>query len=140
MKQFRSFGRHWRRRRSGGRVQDAGAVTAEAAVVLPVLVIVVVLAAWLFVCVGAQLRCVDAARLAARAAARGDAPSAAADIGRSAAPRGAHVSVTQSGEQVTVAVTVWMRGPGPVLSRLGGTQVSARAVAHVEPGVGDVQP
>ena len=48
-------------------------VTAETAVVLPVLLLVLAGAVAAVVVVGAQLRCVDAAREGARAAARGDA-------------------------------------------------------------------
>mgnify|MGYP000606676768 CR=1 FL=1 len=39
---------------------------------LPVLLTVLALAVWVLVCVNAQLRCVDAARAAARVAARGE--------------------------------------------------------------------
>ena len=55
----------WRRR-------DAGMVTAETAVVLPVLLLVLAGAVAAVTVVGAQLRCVDAAREGARAAARGE--------------------------------------------------------------------
>ena len=47
-------------------------VTAETAVVLPVLLLVLAGAVAAVVVVGAQLRCVDAAREGARAAARGE--------------------------------------------------------------------
>ena len=47
-------------------------VTAETAVVLPVLLLVLAGAVAAMIVVGAQLRCVDAAREGARAAARGD--------------------------------------------------------------------
>ncbi|HJX42614.1 MAG TPA: TadE family type IV pilus minor pilin, partial [Geodermatophilus sp.] len=51
-------------------------VTAETAVVLPVLLLVLAAVVAAVVVVGAQLRCVDAAREGARAAARGEDPAA----------------------------------------------------------------
>jgi Flp pilus assembly protein TadG len=41
--------------------RDRGSVTAETALVLPVLVVVLAMAVWVLAAVGAQLRCVDAA-------------------------------------------------------------------------------
>jgi len=72
---------------------DAGYATAEAAVVLPVLLIVLAMAAWVLVCVNGQLRCVDAARAAARVAARGNSPVSAGAVGRVLAPPGAQVRI-----------------------------------------------
>ena len=84
---------------------DAGMVTAETAVVLPVLLVVLAVAVFVLACVGAQLRCVDAAHLAARAAARGDLPAEVLAVGRSVAPSGADVRVEHRGGQVLVLVT-----------------------------------
>ncbi len=81
-------------------------VTAELAAAFPALVFV------LAVAVGAagagidQIRCVDAARLAARALARGDPQDAVVVSARSAAPRGARVAVSATGSIVTVSVSV----------------------------------
>src|SRR5688500_20233283 len=72
-----STGRWWRR--------DAGMVTAETAVVLPVLLLVLAGAVAAVTVVGAQLRCVDAAREGARAAARGES---VAEVTRSEERRG----------------------------------------------------
>jgi len=107
-------------------------VTAETAVVLPVLLIVLAGAVAAIVVVGAQLRCVDATREGVRAAARGEAPAAVTEIVRRAAPDGAVVSVTRSGDEVRVAVVVDVAPLGPVPLRI---RVTAEAVARVEPGV-----
>ena len=53
------------------RQRDGGMATAELAVVLPTLVLVIAVGLTMVSVVLAQVRCVDAAREAARAAARG---------------------------------------------------------------------
>ncbi len=106
-------------------------VTAETAVVLPVLLLVLVGAVAVVIVVGAQLRCVDAAREGARAAARGDDPGTVSEIVRRAAPDGAVVGVTRAGNDVRVEVTVEVAPLGPIPLRI---EVSAAAVARVEPG------
>ena len=62
--------------------REAGMVTAETAVVLPVLLLVLVCAVAAVTVVGAQLRCVDAAREGARAAARGETDRGGGRAGR----------------------------------------------------------
>ncbi len=109
---------------------DAGYATAEAAVVLPVLLIVLAMAAWVLVCVNGQLRCVDAARAAARVAARGNSPVSAGAVGRVLAPPGAQVRIHLSGTLVEVAVTAEVQPFGGVLRVL--PHVQARAVAERE--------
>ena len=106
-------------------------VTAETAVVLPVLLLVLAGAVAAVVVVGAQLRCVDAAREGARAAARGEPPAAVIEMVRRAAPAGAAVTVTRTGDEVRVAVAVEVSPLGPVPLRIG---VAAEAVARLEPG------
>lgn len=109
-----------------------GSVTAETAVALPALMVVAVLAAWLVAAVAAEVRCVDAARLGARALARGDpAEQALAEASR-AAPRDAQVRVRLVGGDVEVEV-VGLVGPG-VLG-IPPVRVGATARAPVEPGV-----
>ena len=67
-------------------------VTAETAVVLPVLLLVLAGAVAAVTVVGAQLRCVDAAREGARAAARGETPPPSPGSCGRAAPDGATTS------------------------------------------------
>lgn len=77
--------------------------------------------------VGAQVRCVDAAREAARLAARGD-ESAASEVAGRIAPDGAAVELRWDGSLVVARVS--SRPP-----MLFGVTVGARAVAAAEPGV-----
>lgn len=106
-------------------------VTAETAVVLPVLLLVLLCAVAAVTVVGAQLRCVDAAREGARAAARGETDTVVAELAGRVAPAGADTAVVQDGEQVRVTVSVELAPLGPVPLR---TRVSAEAVAQREPG------
>ena len=106
-------------------------VTAETAVVLPVLLLVLAGVVAAVVVVGAQLRCVDAAREGARAAARGEPAATVSALAGRAAPDGAVTTVSSDGEQVQVTVTARIAPLGPVPLRI---TVSAEAVALREPG------
>lgn len=117
-----------RRRRSQG-----GAVTAELALGLPLLLAVTVGLVWLLVVGVAQVRVVDAAREAARASARGDPTGAAASAALRVAPMGAHVQVTSSGDDVRVVVSAEVDGPGGLFAFLPGVRVVGEAVAAREP-------
>ncbi|GAA0920113.1 TadE family type IV pilus minor pilin [Streptomyces thermoalcalitolerans] len=122
------------RERRGGRarqVADAGFVTAEAAMVLPVLVFVVTTLVWGLLVVLAQIQCVDAARAGARAAARQDPRDAVVRAAREVAPRGAKVTVTRRGDHVHVVVTADPPGRGVLPFRL-----REEAVAEAEDTVG----
>ncbi|GAA1658599.1 hypothetical protein GCM10009765_05000 [Fodinicola feengrottensis] len=81
--------------------------------------------------VSTQLRCVDAAREGARAAARGERDPAA--FARRVAPAGATVRLSSSGDLVRVEVTVRARSLGRLLP---GPMVDGTAVAAREPGTG----
>ncbi len=106
-------------------------VTAETAVVLPVLLLVLAGAIAAITVVGAHLRCLDAAREGARAAARGDDAAAVRAVVERAAPEGATtvVAVTGGRVEVTVATAVAPLGPVPLAVEVGAT-----AVAELEPG------
>jgi hypothetical protein len=84
--------------------------------------------------VGAELRCVDAAREAALAASRGE-PGAAA--GERLAPAGATVTVRVEGDRVRATVAAPVR---PLGARLPAFTVEATAVAMIEPGTPAVAP
>lgn len=107
-------------------------VTAETAVVLPVLLLVLAAAVSALVVVGAQLRCVDAAREAVRAATRGDPPAQVDRVAVAAGPPGATATRTATGGAVTVTVSAAVRPLGPLPLRL---RVSASATGVLEPGV-----
>jgi Flp pilus assembly protein TadG len=113
---------------------DRGSVTAETALALPVLVVVLALAIWVLAAAGAQLRCVEAASGAARAAARGETDAAVTSLADRLAPDGAVVRVEHRGEQVHVHVTAEVR-PFRSISVLPPLRVQAQSVAMVEPGV-----
>lgn len=121
--------------RAGGRDarSESGAVAAEAAVVLPTLVLLTVALAWLVSLGVAQVRVVDAARETARAAARSESDAQAIGLGRRVAPDGATVRVSRGADEVVVRVSAPVRGPGGVLGWLGPAVVSSRAVAAQEP-------
>ncbi|MEU8787832.1 TadE family type IV pilus minor pilin [Streptomyces sp. NPDC048643] len=127
--------REWGRRavllRSSGAGGDGGFVTAEAAVVLPSLVLVGIALVWALLAASAQIQCVDAARAGARAAARQDSPEAVVATARRAAPAGAKVTVSREAD--LVRVTVDARTPGPTELSLG---VGDEAVALAEETVG----
>ena len=109
-----------------------GSVTAETAVLLPVLLIVLAAAISVLACVAAQLRCVDAARAAARVAARGDDPALVRTTGERLAPAGAAITLRSAGDTVEVVVTAQVRPFGQALGALPAVSVSGRAVAPVE--------
>jgi hypothetical protein len=71
-----------------------------------------------------HVRCVDAAREAARLAARGDDGSS---IARIIAPEGAAVRLRRDGDRIEATVTIRS-------ALLPGVTVGARAVAEMEPG------
>jgi Flp pilus assembly protein TadG len=98
------------------------------AVGLPALMLLLFVGLTAVSAVTTKLRCVDAAREAARAAARGEPGSAA---GQRSAPGGAEVVVTRVGETITATVRAPVRPLGRRLPRLS---VDASAVAAVEPG------
>ncbi|NED03584.1 pilus biosynthesis protein TadE [Streptomyces sp. SID6648] len=119
----------------GGRVGDRGAVTAEAAVVIPVLVAFALALLWALMAAADQIRCVDAARAGARAAARSEPETAVLDAARDAAPQGARVEMGRAGDLWRVRVEAPTRGPGVLALTL-----SAEAAALAEDTVGGATP
>ncbi|MEU0682585.1 TadE family type IV pilus minor pilin [Streptomyces albogriseolus] len=113
-----------------GRGRDRGFVTAESALVLPVLVLFVAALVWGLMVVAAQIQCVDAARAGARAAARQDPPDAVIEVTREAAPAGARVTVGRDAEQVRVTVVA-----GAPMLRALPFELREEAVAAVEEAV-----
>ncbi|MBA3490184.1 MAG: pilus assembly protein [Longispora sp.] len=108
---------------------DKGSATAELAAGLPILVLFLGAGLTAVLAVTAQLRCVDAAREAARTQARGELGVTA---GQRAAP-GAAVEVSEDGEYVRARVSVRVR---PLGDSLPSFIVSADAVAAREPAEG----
>jgi Flp pilus assembly protein TadG len=110
---------------------DRGTVTAELAVCLPVLVLLLAVALSAVAVSGARVRVADAAREAARALARGD-HAAAGHLVASLAPAG-RLSVSRQGADVVATVRMAVH---PLASWLPAVTVSERAVAAIEPRAG----
>lgn len=109
--------------------RDAGSVTAETAVVLPSLLVVLAGCLAAITAVSAELHCTDAAGLAARAAARGDSDAAVFAAVRATAPD-AVVTVRRGDGLVRVQVTLQVGLlPGAPVDPL---RVNATAVAPDE--------
>lgn len=124
--------RGYPRRRPAPSAQDRGAVTAEVAAALPALILVVVAVLWVIALGTTQLRSADAAREAARAAARGDDPAIVREVAEAVAPDGATVHVTERDGLVTVQVEVRVHPPMPFGDRIPAPTVRASAVAIEE--------
>lgn len=107
-----------------------GSATAELVVALPALVLVIAVVAGAGAVARATVRCQDAAWTAARLLARDEPQAVARAAAARAAPPGAEIRPTATGDQVTVVVTAGVAlGPGRV-------PVQCRATAPVE-GAGD---
>ncbi|MER8233400.1 TadE family type IV pilus minor pilin [Streptomyces sp. NPDC094049] len=115
--------------RRSERRSDRGFVTVEAALVLPVLALFTVTLLWALAAAAAQIRCVDAARAGARSVARSEPVATAEAVARAAAPEGARVAVTRSGELWRVTVEAAAPGPGGM-----GLTLRADAAALAEHG------
>ncbi|MFJ9772565.1 TadE family type IV pilus minor pilin [Kitasatospora sp. NPDC101157] len=115
---------------------DGGFVTAETAVVLPALVLLAAMLIWGVLAAAAQITCVDAARIGARAAARGEAD--AVELARAAAPPGARVRLAVAADTVRVDVDAPCAAPGR-LSGLLAVRVGAMAVAAREDVLGTTE-
>jgi Flp pilus assembly protein TadG len=114
------------------RRSERGSVTAELALGLPLLLAVTVGLVWLLAAASAQVRVVDAAREAARVAARGDGAEAARSVGRRIAPEGAALSVEVTGDEVRAEAAARIEGPGGLFDFLPAVTVRSTAVAVTE--------
>ena len=99
----------------------------EAAFAVAALVVAMVFCVAGLTAVSMHVRCVDAAREAARLAARGDGASASA-AARQVGPDGAVLRLRRDGDLAVARVTATSR-------LLPGLTIGAEAVAVVEPGV-----
>lgn len=106
---------------------ESGYVTAETAVVIPALVLLLGMLLWGVAAAVGHLQCVDGARTGARAAARGEQAPAVRTAVRAVAPDGATVVTGREGRLVRVQVRARTAGPGPLTAEL-----HAEAVAFAE--------
>jgi hypothetical protein len=109
---------------------DVGAVTVEAAFGILALVAVVGVLAWCLALLPAQLAVGEAARAAARVAARGDDSAAVREEARRLVPD-ARVEIHLDGDHVVVDVSRTVSPPG-ALGRWGSVHLHAASVALVE--------
>ncbi|MFE9464479.1 TadE family type IV pilus minor pilin [Streptomyces virginiae] len=116
---------------AGRGMGDRGYVTAEAALVIPALVLFAAMLVWALMAAAGQIRCVDAARAGARAASRSEPAEVAVAAAREAAPPRARVELERVGDLWRVRVAAPVPGPGGIPLRLG-----AQAVALAENSVG----
>lgn len=112
--------------------------TAEFAVAMPAVLLVLALALSALAAGLDQIRCVDAARAAARLLARGETDGAARRAGEALAPGGSELVVSADATLVRVRVT----GPAPwALQWLGHAgQPSAEVVTTREDALPEVVP
>ena len=115
------------------RRQESGAVTAETAVALPLLVVFTISMAWLVSLGITQVRALDAARETARAAARSDGSGPALALGRRVAPSGSRISLGRGDGTVVVKVSSPVNGPAGLFGHWATFRVEAEAVAAQEP-------
>lgn len=107
---------------------DRGTVTVEAALGLGGLTVVLALLIAGLAILTAHLRCIDAAREAARLLARGQPDRAAAAV-HTIAPDGAQLQVDRTGDAISVEVAA-----DPIAGLLPGIHLHATAYAIAEPG------
>mgnify|MGYP001814981067 CR=1 FL=1 len=110
---------------------DAGMVTLEIALAIPVLLAVTLAFVHLTNVVRLEAMAQDAARAAARELARGVDRREASRVAQRILPA-ATVNSSVSGAEARVTVTKVVTGPAPLLDRLKH-RVSARAVSALEP-------
>jgi Flp pilus assembly protein TadG len=113
------------------RHDQRGAVTAELALGIPLLLLLTWGLVWLLSVGEAQVRIVDAAREAARAAARGEPPAASVARGEQVVPGSTVVVATRGGDVVSSA-TASVAPPGGWWGFLPSVRLHAEAVAAAE--------
>jgi len=106
---------------------DRGAVTVEAALTVAVFAIVLTLSIGGLLVLADQIRCVDAAREAARLTARGD-PDQAKQAAARIAPTNAEITITTEGEHIKVRIQAT-----PAQGLLPGIKLHEEAFAVREP-------
>ncbi|MDT0200557.1 TadE family type IV pilus minor pilin [Nocardioides sp. AE5] len=113
--------------------QERGAVTAETALAIPLLVAVTLAMIWMVAFGVNQMKTTDAAREAARAIARGESPEEATALAHQVMP-GARVEISRTGDQVVVVVTARIEAPLVPFDLAGTTEGTATALLETVPG------
>lgn len=118
------------RNRESGR--ESGMVTAETALVIPVLVVLALILAWVVSLGIAQVRLVDAARETARMSARGDSDTRAKDLAQRIAPEGSTIEIDESGDTTDVRAELTIHADLPLIGDLGSVDLSAESSSASE--------
>ncbi|MEP6815263.1 MAG: TadE family type IV pilus minor pilin [Marmoricola sp.] len=108
-------------------------MTAEAAVVLPMILLFTVAMTWLVSIGVTHVRAVDAAREAARTVARGEPTGRGVSVGRRVAAAGSSIHVERQHNLVVATVISPVHGPGGLFDFVHTFDVHAQAVAVQEP-------
>lgn len=111
---------------------DRGMVTAETAIVLPVVVVVALFLFWATTAASAHMRLVDASREAARMVARGDAEPKALAAAQRLAPRGTEFSVRTTQGHVRVDAQLDARLDAPLLRKVFSIRLRTSAITVAE--------
>lgn len=111
---------------------ERGAATAEMVMMMPLLGLLLIPLVYLLALAATEMRVVDAAFEAARAAARHDSRPAVLALAHRVAPTGSHVQVTSSAGTVTATVSVTAHGPRSLFQWLPGVDLHATSVAVEE--------
>jgi len=111
---------------------ERGAATAELVMMLPALAVLTLALVWLLGLSAAQVRLVDAAREAARAAARGDDASSAVSVGVRVGPAGTSVTLSPGDSTIVATAVARVDGPGGLFGFLPGVRLHASATALLE--------
>lgn len=109
-------------------------VTVETAVVIPVLVALTLILVWIVSLGIAQVRLVDAAREAARMAARGDSESKATSMAERIAPDGSVVEIETTDGVARVRVEFTVHTDLPLVGDIGAVDLHAGAASAAEVG------
>ena len=120
--------------------RERGSVTAEAALVLPVIAAFALALVWLVSVALAHVRAIDAARDAAREIARGGDVAAARAQARATTGRDVQLTVDRAGGDATVTVGFRSSAPSWLLVPLPDADVSASATVAVEDAVDQAEP
>src|SRR4051794_23590564 len=110
----------------GGKESDAGMVTAELAMALPTLLLVLAIGLYALATVALQARTADAAAAGARLFARGDDPEAIRSQLAAELPAGSTVTLTRREPSlVTVRVEAALPAPAALRPLVGGIRVGS---------------
>jgi hypothetical protein len=126
-----------KRRRAPPLTTQRGMVTAETAISMSALVVVLLAMLWVVTLVGWQARCLDAARDAARAMARGESTASSSSEASRSAPPGARIQIDVVGDLAIATVGLQARPPWPILSALPAVPLEGKAAVVIEPPTDD---